>query len=254
VFVPGICSVTLRALPAVEVVAIAADAALAAVEWGGDVHVPPGDLATAERVRAATARSGLVVASYGSYFRVGVTDPAEAAPVVATARELGAPRIRVWAGDRASTAVTGTQRSAVADGARRMVEQAAEAGIEVAFEFHGDTLTDDPGSALALLAEVPGAGTYWQPPNGLADQETLAGLDEVAPAVAAVHVFSWWPGTRRRRLIERDGLWRGAVERLRAVGRDLDMLLEFVPGDDPALVREEGSTLRSWIGDGAADD
>ena len=62
----GMCSVTLRALPVDAVLRVAVDAGLACVEWGGDVHVPCGDLAAADRVRALTAAAGLAVASYGS--------------------------------------------------------------------------------------------------------------------------------------------------------------------------------------------
>src|SRR5690349_14495097 len=100
--VPGLCSVTLRARPAREVVAVAADAGLVAVEWGGDVHVPVGALTVAEEVRTATTGAGLTVAAYGSYFTAGVSDPAQIGPTVATAHALGAPRIRIWAGDQAS--------------------------------------------------------------------------------------------------------------------------------------------------------
>jgi hypothetical protein len=38
----GLCSVTLRSLAVDEVLATAAGARLGAIEWGGDVHVPPG--------------------------------------------------------------------------------------------------------------------------------------------------------------------------------------------------------------------
>lgn len=246
-FRPGLCSVTLRALPAVEVVAVAADAGLVAVEWGGDVHVPVGDLAVAEQVRAATSRAGLAVASYGSYFHAGVSDPATIAPTVETARVLGAPRIRIWAGDKGSARSDAEHRSAVVDSARRMVERAAAAGITVAFELHAGTLTDEPGSTLALLTEVTGAGTYWQPPNDVPDHAVLDALDLLAPKVRALHVFSWWPGTRRQRLVAREALWRATLGRLRTTDRELDALLEFVPGDDPALVAGEAETLRRWI-------
>ena len=60
---------TLRQLPVEEVVAVAASAGLAAIEWGADVHVPPGDEAAAERGPVGRASAGVAVASYGSYYR-----------------------------------------------------------------------------------------------------------------------------------------------------------------------------------------
>src|SRR4051812_32305936 len=70
-FRTGLCSVTLRRLAVPEVLAAAAAAGLECIEWGGDIHVPPGDSALARQVGAATADAGLQVASYGSYFRAG---------------------------------------------------------------------------------------------------------------------------------------------------------------------------------------
>ena len=39
---PGLCSITFRDLSVDDVVALAADAGLAGIEWGADRHVPPG--------------------------------------------------------------------------------------------------------------------------------------------------------------------------------------------------------------------
>jgi 3-dehydroshikimate dehydratase len=231
---PGLCSVTLRALSIEDVAGAAAAAGLEAIEWGADVHVPPGDLAAARRARDA----GPAVASYGSYFRAG--DPLdEFERVLDTARALGAPRVRIWAGRVGSAQATAGQRAAVAEGVRAAAELAGE--IEVALEFHGGTLTDDPASAVALLEAAGGARTYWQPPQGAPDDVALAGLRAVAPWLSAVHVFSWWPRDERRPLAARSALWREAL----ALAGDVDALLEFVPGDDPAVLAREAATLRA---------
>src|SRR5689334_25420235 len=98
----GVCSVTLRACSIDDVVAVAAGAGLECIEWGGDVHVPPGDLAAARHARQTTLAAGLRVASYGSYWRCS----GDFGPVLATARELGAPRVRIWAGETGSADAT----------------------------------------------------------------------------------------------------------------------------------------------------
>jgi 3-dehydroshikimate dehydratase len=238
----GLCSVTLRAQSADEVVAIAAAAGLEAIEWGADVHVPPGEVGLAASARAATEAAGLRVASYGSYFRAGHDDPDGFDAVLASARALAAPRIRVWAGATASADATPAQRAAVVSATRAAAERAAAAGVAVGLEFHGGTLTDDVESALALI-EATGVPSYWQPPQDLPAEAALAGLRRL-PHVPAVHVFSWWPGSTRRRLLERRALWRAVFATFTAG----DALLEFVPGDDPSLVAEEAKELRHVAG------
>jgi hypothetical protein len=228
----GLCSVTLRALAIEAVVEVTARAGLECIEWGGDVHVPPGDLEAARRARDATQAAGLRVASYGSYYRCD--GPVSFAPVLESARALGAPRIRIWAGELPSAESGPGAHEAVASAAR----EAATHGLEVAFEFHGGTLTDDIDSALALI-EASGVHSYWQPPQDMTDAEALDGLRRL-PRVPAVHVFSWWPGSTRRRLAERADLWRAVFEHF----TDGDALLEFVPADDPGLVTAEAAELR----------
>ena len=44
----GLTSVTFRRKTQEEIVALAAQAQLDGIEWGGDVHVPPGDLPAAK--------------------------------------------------------------------------------------------------------------------------------------------------------------------------------------------------------------
>jgi 3-dehydroshikimate dehydratase len=229
----GLCSVTLRALPIEEVVAVAAGAGLECIEWGADVHVPPGDLRAARRAREATERAGLRVASYGSYWRCA----GDFGPEVASALELGAPRMRIWAGELASAEASAADRAAVAAAARTIARE-----IDVAFEFHGGTLTDDVDSALALIAAT-GVPSYWQPAQDEPPEAALEGLRRL-PRVPAVHVFSWWPGSTRRRLYERRRLWQAVFASFTAG----DALLEFVPGDDPSLVVEEAKELRHVAG------
>jgi sugar phosphate isomerase/epimerase len=241
----GMCSVTLRDLPALDVLDVAHSAGLGGVEWGGDKHVPPGDPDGAARVADACRTRGVRVTSYGSYFRAGPHGAEQFAPVLAAAVALGAPRVRIWAGDTGSAQATPAQRRAVVAAARGAAERAAAAGVELAFEYHGNTLTDTAESTVRLLEDVdhPAVRTYWQPPVGFADAEALDGLERVLPWVSAVHVFSWWPLKERLPLADRRSLWLAVCARLRLAGRPFDLLLEFVPGNDPAQVAVDAATL-----------
>lgn len=252
---PGLCSVTFRRLDVANVVERAASVGLECIEWAGDVHVPPGDAASAQRARELTEQAGLAVASYGSYLRFEGTDAEarrEGEGVLDSARALGAPRVRVWAGSTGSAGTSTAERDRVVRRVQEFADAAAADGIGVGLEFHGGTLTDEIDSTLDLLAEV-GCATltsYWQPHQGMPAPQALETLRRVLPRASTIHVFSWWPLSERLPLTERAELWEGAFALLAAEGSDRDALLEFVPGDDPDLLRREAEALRSLIAAG----
>jgi 3-dehydroshikimate dehydratase len=253
---PGLCSVTFRELTIDAVVLAAADAGLECIEWAGDAHVPPGDARTARDARVSTEQAGLAVASYGSYLAFeGSQDEfeEEAAGVLESARMLGAPRIRVWAGHTASADVSASRRESMVSRIRNVADRAAEHGIDIGLEFHGRTLTDEIGSTLRLLDEIgtDSVRTYWQPHQDMPDAEALQTLRRALPHTSSIHVFSWWPGSARLPLARRADLWRGAFTILEAEGSDRDALLEFVPDDDPSVLGREAAALRELISQGA---
>ena len=85
-----------------EGIAIAKEAGLEGIEWWGNVHVPHGNTVVYAKVKALPQSPGLEVTYYGSYYRPGVSE-AEGlsfSTVLDTAIALGAPTIRIWAGNR----------------------------------------------------------------------------------------------------------------------------------------------------------
>src|SRR4051812_3410864 len=137
----GLVSITFRALPPERVVELVRQAKLDAIEWGGDVHVPHGDVARAREVRTMTLDAGLAVAAYGSYYRAAVSesDGPPFARVLESAVQLAAPTIRVWAGNRASADASADDRQRVADDLRRIADLAAAANVTVSLEYHANT-------------------------------------------------------------------------------------------------------------------
>jgi sugar phosphate isomerase/epimerase len=237
--VAGLVSVTFRQLGPEEVIAVAVGGGVRAVEWGGDVHVPVGDLVAAERVAGWCADAGIVVEAYGSYYRT----TGDFGPVLDTALALGASRVRVWAGRRGSAEET--DRAAVIDDLRRVAEAAGEHGVEIAVEYHAGTLTDTLASAVDLFERVPALKAYWQPPVGSTLGDALDALPALSPV--AVHVFSWDDGGKRLPLVAREGLWRPVLERLAAMPGTRYALLEFVRDDDPGAFAEDAAVLREWL-------
>ncbi|TCC59729.1 xylose isomerase [Kribbella pittospori] len=245
----GLVSVTFRQLPADEVVELAAKASLGAIEWGGDVHVPLGNLVTAKRVKALCDVHGLGIAAYGSYLRAGSIDREEMRSAVATAEALGAPRIRVWAGNVGTAQAGVGDRMAVTRGLAELADVAASSGIEIAMEFHRNTLTDEVDSTITLLLDVgaPNLKTYWQPPVDLDDAQCLDQLEALMPWLTTVHVFSWWPSNTRLPLAGRESLWRPVLDRLAAEPREINALLEFVADDSPEQLAKDAADLHAWV-------
>ncbi|WP_033436487.1 sugar phosphate isomerase/epimerase family protein [Saccharothrix sp. NRRL B-16314] len=253
---PGLVSVTFRALSVPEVVALALDCRLKAVEWGGDVHVPLNDLVAAKDARQRCADAGLTVSSYGSYYRAGVTDPAAWDAVLATAVELGAPQVRVWAGNTGSATTSAGQRAVVVDAIRAAADAAEAAGVRVALEYHPDTLTDALDSATRLFAEVWHGSVvpYWQPGGAQDVADAVREVRALLPALTTAHVFSWGPGgwSDRLPLAAREDLWSPLLRELDRDGVDRFALLEFVADDSPAAFRADAATLLGWLSAAAA--
>jgi len=231
-----------------EIVDLAVRAGLDSIEWGGDVHVPPGDIENARAVGEMTRSAGLEAACYGSYYRLTDDEPGAAEAVVRTAKALGAPLIRVWAGRLGSAEADEAYRAMVCRNARRLCALAAEAGINAAFEYHGGTLTDDAASACALLeaADSPNLGTLWQPPVGMGAEDCCASIRAVGPWVRNIHTFSW-AGTERLPLAEGAEKWRILLSEIKKLPGERRLMLEFVRGDDPAQLMEDAAALRRWL-------
>lgn len=249
--VPGLCSVTLRAAPIDGVARLVGECGLVGIEWGGDVHVPPGDLGAATRARAATAAADAVVASYGSYlFAAGSSGDGEADAVLATAVALGAPNVRVWAGfgvEPGSSAY-----DSVVDGLTGFCVAAAASSVTVGLEYHGGTPTAKVAGTAALLDAVgaPNLFTYWQPPYWRGPTTPRADAAEVAalgPRLSHLHVYEWASAEDRRPLADGRARWAAVVRAASAVGGewsgDRYAFLEFVLADDPAALRRDAAVL-----------
>ena len=239
---PGLVSVSFRQLPAEEIVRLCVECGLRAVEWGGDIHVPHGDCETAERVSRLTEAAGLRTAAYGSYYRCGVSAPEEFARIVACARLLRAPFIRVWAGNNGGAECTPQQRAAVVSDLKRCVELAGEAGIRVGTEFHSGTLTDSLDSCLELLRACPELCSGWQPSVGRRPDLCLEEIRRLSGRISTVHAFQWRQ-TERLPLEEGIPVWRSYLAALTAGGETVDVLLEFVRNDSPDQLRADASVL-----------
>ena len=248
---PGLVSVTFRQLSPAAIVGLVRQAGLRGIEWGGDIHVPHGDLVRAREVQALTAGAGLTVGAYGSYYKAAHSEGQGLAfaRVLETAVTLGAPVIRVWAGPAGSADTDAATRLRVVADLERIAALAAGAGVRIATEFHGGTLTDTNESTAQLLAEVthPNFVAYWQPSVNYDDAACLAGIDLIGDRLSHVHVFHWETVRNRRPLAEGAERWAKFFSRIATVPGDRCAMLEFVEADAPESFLRDAATLRQWL-------
>jgi sugar phosphate isomerase/epimerase len=247
---PGLVSVTFRRESPESIISLCVENRLEEIEWGGDIHVPHGDVERAAEVGILTRAAGLCVAAYGSYYRLGHSEEQglSFASVLATARALGAPSIRVWAG-QSSSPDSATRARIVAD-AFRCADLAAAEGISIGYEFHCGTLTETVDSACLLLdaTEHSHIFTLWQPPVGLHHQACLDGLRCLLPRLLNIHAFHWWPDSTSRHPLSLGATeWASYLEAAQAADRAPSVLLEFVKNDNPGALASDAATLRKLV-------
>ena len=257
----GLCSITFRQHDVPRIVELTRRAGLDAIEWGGDVHVPPGDTTAAETAKNLTIAAGLEVSSYGSYYQIIDAQGGEQdfAPVLESALALGTNTIRIWPGTKPSDVMPADERRRLIARLRGDLDRAAGHGIRLALEFHVSSLCDSNAAALAFLQEVdhPHLYTFWQPIYWLADVPyRRAGLEALAGRTLNVHVFHWrfhpnrgtWgQNVEQFPLSEGEEEWRQYFSVALPSGEHY-ALLEFVRGNSEDQFLTDAAVLRRLLG------
>lgn len=248
----GLVSVSFRKNTVEEVVKAAAAAGLTAIEWGGDIHVPHGDLAAAKKAAVLCEEAGIAIPEYGSYYIIGKSEPGDFEKVVATARALGTDMIRVWPGMMLKTAeLTQEGYAAMVADAQRICDAAPE--FRIALECHPMSLTEDYRMALKFLEDVgrENLKMFWQPCQYHDLAYNLEAIQALLPYIQSVHVFNWTankdnPMPNRFPLAQGEESWRAYLELLGA--KELSYMLEFMPDDSIDTLPREAAVLQGWLG------
>lgn len=258
---PGLCSITFRSLSVDDVIAVARRAGVQGIEWGADVHAPPGGGPTITALGQRTRDAGLAIVSYGSYLGMAsgtsdAQDDGEIDAVLDTAEALGAPMVRIWTELGVTPDSPTDQRQRVTGHTAALADRIAGRGLTAALEFHPGTLTETARSATALLDAIhhPALRTHWQPDPARSPAAALDELAQMTQHLAHLHVFSWGPTGigDRRPLADGASLWRPA---LALADRDAATLpggryalCEYVHDDDPEQFVADARILRGWLG------
>lgn len=245
----GLCSVTFRDKSPEEIIMLANNAGLEAIEWGSDSHVPETNIDNAKRIASLMTDTGLKTSSYGSYYTLGSDIDFE--PFINIATILGAKTIRVWAGEVSSAETSETKRDSIIKNAKRVGQLARSKNIAIGIEYHQKTLTDTPESALQLMLEIQDDNVYlyWQPAESLSVKERKLSLPKLAPWITNIHVFNWENYMNRFPLSDAKDDWTNYVDLIEENStNEHHYLLEFVPDKDQIRgFKESVETLKELV-------
>lgn len=247
----GLTSVTFRGLSADSVIDYCKRCGLCAVEWGSDVHVPPGDIAVAKAVSEKMQIAGLVTSSYGSYYSVGSGE--DFVPYAKSAAALGAPIIRVWGGEKNFSELSPEEYRAMLSDTKNICRIAGEYGIDIAFEYHNNSLTSTAQSALRVMQDAgePNLGMYFQYDPWVSLDENFSALISLLPHLKMVHIFNIDDKVNRYSVGEAGGieLWTKFTEILTENKARVYMLFEFLKDTSFEGLLRESEIMQTILSD-----
>jgi sugar phosphate isomerase/epimerase len=261
----GLVSISFRKKSIKEIIKATKESGLKYIEWGGDVHVPMGNVKLARQVRRLMHGSGLKCESYGSYFGLvyhcDEHFPMPFKKVLKTAKALGAKTVRVWLGWPYCGCKKGCNVFLCEKYFRKNVtitkdlcNQAKKYGMTLSIECHFKTLSDDYHDTLRFLEAVDcdNLRLYWQPNHAKGLEYNLEALKALRPYITNVHVFNWNEKGEKSPLGNETGTeqWSKYFEILNDENsNDRICFLEFMPDGEITSLNEESKSLEKLIGD-----
>ncbi len=244
----GITSLTLKQLPVETVAQVVSSAGLNGIEWGvGENHVILGDKNRADEILQASEKYGLSVFSLGSYCYLN--DKEECALTVETAKLIKAPIIRVWAGRIGSATCDEENYASLVEHTRYMADLAAASGISLGFEFHRNSLTDTPESAVELIKKVDRENVrlYWQPTSRQSLEENLRSFDMVKPYLCGnIHFQNYSREKGYEPFAAAKDIIKAYFDDVKS--EDWNVMIEFVKDSLPENVCADAATLIELLG------
>lgn len=183
----GFTSVSLRSYSIEEVAETAKKAGAEIIEWGSDVHIKTMD--DALKAKKLCDENGIIINSYGTYYRTGCGDKEEWKKICEISSAMGAKFIRPWLGTKGSGDTDEKEYAALLDDARSMADEAEKYGLVICHECHHHTYNDTTESSLRFLRDInrDNVKTYYQ--SWYRDEEgDKDKLFRLFPYVQDVHV------------------------------------------------------------------
>ena len=245
----ALCTIAFKELPVEQVLDLARDHGLDAVEiWGQEPHMAqPYDADRVARLRDAVAERGLGISALGSYVKPEMDDfPSLSQAALDIAAGLGTRVVRIWSGGGASKDVTPEVYANAVAKLKGLCARAADKGLTLAFEFHDNSICDNAASIVKLIEHVgsPILKTYYQPSRREGADDPYEAAETVGPYVVNVHAQNW-DATGRALVREGEVDYHRVLRILKRHGFDGCLEIEFVREDDkPAALADDAAFLR----------
>lgn len=212
----GLCTISNLDADAETVIRLAAEAGYSGVELcGRDPYAGDRSAAHFRELAACAAANDIEVPVYGSYLRPGTDSFADELERALTATNaLGAPLIRVWAGEQEYQETTDEHWDRTVEDLGTLADAAADRGIEVTVERHAGTLTNTAEGATQLVEALDRENCQlnYQPNFGHSADEVVADVQKLARISNHAHIQATAePGVRDRCLLEAGYFDVGAV-------------------------------------------
>ncbi len=158
----GLCSVTFRKKSAAQVIAIAKNAGIDYIEWGGDIHITNKE--EARIIKALCDNEDIKISSYGSYFNSAEFDEKKWEQICVIAKTLGAASVRIWLGKKNSEETDDKEYSALLKNTMKMCDIAKNYSLTVSPECHDNTFNNNTDAILRFKNDLQrkNFSTYFQ--------------------------------------------------------------------------------------------
>lgn len=184
----GFTSTSFRQIRSIEkIVRIASRSGAECIEWGGDIHIK--DVQTAKRAKMLCDDAGIIITSYGSYYRVGSKKSDEWKNICEIASALGAESVRVWLGSCDSEITDEKAYRNLVEDARSICSAAKEYNLTVCPECHDNTFNNSTDAFLKIHGDIgcDNFKTYFQSRYKRLEYD-LDRIERTLPYIESVHI------------------------------------------------------------------
>ncbi len=184
----GFTSTSFRQLKSIEkIVKIASESGADCIEWGGDIHIKDTD--TAKRAKKLCDDAGIMISSYGSYYRVGSKNADEWKNICDIANALGAKSIRVWLGTNDSEITDEAAYKLLVEDGKKICTVAKEYNLIVCPECHDNTFNNSTDAFLKIRQDIDcdNFRTYFQSRYKRMEYD-LDRIERTLPYIESVHI------------------------------------------------------------------
>lgn len=239
----GFTSTSLRKNSISEVAEAAYRASAEIIEWGSDVHVKT--LSDAYEAKRLCDDKGIIINSYGTYYRIGGKNAEEWERICEISAAMGAKYIRTWLGEKGSAHTSENEYALILSHARDMAKTAGKYGLVISNECHPHTYNDTTASSLRFLNDIgcDNVRTYYQSwyRGEKGDREKL---EKTFPFVTDVHLsFSEMEKFQLLHKKDEDYIEK-ILSWLNSLGFENGLLIEFTKHSDAENLIKDIERLR----------